>query len=67
MFSYSSQGQESSGYFQKRKELPIQLYVIIKAEGQKTKKQKAVFSICSETPDPGALRSETGFSHAALS
>ena len=38
MFSYSSQGQESNGYFQE-KELPIQLCVT-KAEGEKIKNVK---------------------------
>lgn len=35
MFSYSSQGQESNGYFQEKK-LPTQLYVT-KEEEEKTK------------------------------
>lgn len=48
MFSYSSQGQESNGYFQE-KELATQLYVT-KAEGEKIKHVKlfSKFVLCHQ-------------------
>lgn len=72
MFSHSFQGQESNGYFFKKKELPIQLYVA-KAEGEKIKNVKLnlyyvtrsvkhahnISSVTSDLPQGAALPSQT--------